>query len=63
MDGADGVGGAQYMNCATFGGGKGANNARFNASGVIHARLNITAGTEIFAGYKGDYWNKHGHSN
>ena len=51
------------MNCATFGGGKGANNARFNASGVIHARLNITAGTEIFAGYKGDYWNKHGHSN
>ena len=57
---AEGVSGAQYMNCATFGGGKGSNNAKFNTRGGVEAQAGIRAGAEIFVGYRKDYWNTHG---
>ena len=60
IDGAEGVSGAQYMNCATFGGGKGSNNAKFNTRGGVEAQAGIRAGAEIFVGYRNDYWNTHG---
>ena len=58
VDGADGVGGAQYMND-----GKGtniANNAKFKDSGVISALYGISTGAELLMDYGKEYWKAHG---
>ena len=52
VDGADGVGGAQYMNSGK--GTKIKDNAQFKNSGVIYALHSITAGAELLMDYGED---------